>query len=840
MGKRICPPRIYRSILVLGLLLSLRPTSSPAQTAPRNTETPAAARMRALNNSLLHLHGQMQQAGPNDVASLHSQAANVIAQRAAALSKLIQNDTHAALSFAFSPELLGDLAAKFPQSASLLESHATLTGQVQHWIADYPGLKSSRSIWRMNAGGRALNLYFAGQEPTDLKSDQLLQATGVVSGSQMAVETSILLPSSSASSLPLNSGSLVARASHKQQWPMFLSLICALVFSMPGLGWEARAVRGRALAFLKQFSIFGLVFVLAICTSTPLYAQNSCSTKGVQNTVVLMVNLPNGTLPVGVTQAAMQDVFFASNTPGASLDGFLREASYGQASATGGVFGPFNLTGTYTSCTDVGGAILNDAIAAAVASGVNLNNYTRVFLVFPDIFGCGWAGFASNSCTIASSSGTFSASVAFLAARYATPRDQGAQVASHEIGHNLGLLHSGTIAAGTDALGPVSSPGSVTDMGDYWSTLGAPALGLYPAPQKAEVTGWMVSGTNFQTVSSSGTYTLEPLEVNPPGLQALKVERGTGNNAWLWIEYRQPLGSYDSTLFSQPFSGALIHYEDSTTPLGHTYLPNFTPSDTSGNSPALAAGQTWTDPYSNLSLSVLSATSSGLTVNVNYGAAPCTPANPTVTVSPLDPSIYAGNSAVYTLSISNNDSSGCSSTTFGLGSTQPPNWPTSFSANSVTLNPGQSASATMYKMGPSGTPAGTYAVDASAANNAYVGSGKANVTVMAAPTLTASVTVPASSYTLRSTVPITASVMNGGVPASGASVTFTLTAPNGSTTTQTVTTGPTGTATWSYKTSSRSAPGTYVVSGQATLTSGSKRTQTTQSATSNTATFTLQ
>src|SRR5207253_6738147 len=130
------------------------------------------------------------------------------------------------------------------------------------------------------------------------------------------------------------------------------------------------------------------------------------------------------------------------------------------------------------------------------------------------------------------------------------------------------------------------------ELGDYWSTM-SQNLGIYPAQQKAEILNWMASGANYQVVQSSGTWSLQPLEVSPAGLQALKVQRGTGNNAWLWVEYRQPIGNYDSTLSPQPFSGALIHYEDSSTAPGHTYLTNFTPSNTSWNSPALAAGKTW-------------------------------------------------------------------------------------------------------------------------------------------------------------------------------------------------------------------------------------------------------
>src|SRR6266849_7321236 len=162
----------------MAVAMLLGSTAGLAQTPSTDSDSPAAARMRALNNSLLNLHGQMQSRA-NDFGPLHIQADKVIAQRSAALTQLIQNDPHAALTFALSPELLADMAAKFQRSASSLELHATVTGQVQHWIADYPGLMRSRSIWRMNVGGRSLDLYFDGQEPANLKSNQLLQATGV-------------------------------------------------------------------------------------------------------------------------------------------------------------------------------------------------------------------------------------------------------------------------------------------------------------------------------------------------------------------------------------------------------------------------------------------------------------------------------------------------------------------------------------------------------------------------------------------------------------------------------------------------------------------------------------
>ena len=845
MTRQICAPRIYGHTFLLAVVAFLGCTHAFSQTS---VDTPAAARVRTLNNSLLNLHAQMQQSGANS-RWLRGQAAAVIAQRAATMASLIQNEPKAALRFAFSPELLADLSAKFPQSSSSLESHATITGPVLHWIADYPHSQTAKSVWQMNVQGKRLTLYFAGKEPANFRSGDLLQVNGVVSGAQMAVEKGSPVASSSAASLdskPTSNSIYKHRA--LQSWQVFGFVLFGLVLGLPATDKDRRQLRAQFSGLFRQAGICALMLAVILWSSAPGYAQNSCTTKGVQNTVVLLVNLPNGSLPPAITPAAMQDVFFASNTAGVSLDGFLREASYGQTSATGDVFGPYNLAGNYTSCQDVSGAILNDAVAAAIASGVNFNNYTRMFLVFPDIFNCGWQGFASvGGCSTYTSSGTFAMTTAYLSAVAMTPRSSGVQVASHEIGHNFGLLHSGTLTSATasDVIGPLTAPGSEADLGDYWSTMGEAVLGLYPASQKINTLGWMTNPTNYKVVNTSGSYTIEPLEANPQGLEVLQIQRGTGNPGYyLWVEYRQPTGNYDSTLMcdycrggTSDFSGALIHYQDPTTSPAHTYLPNFTPSDPSWNSPALAVGQSWTDPYSNLSLSVTSATSTGLTLNVSYGAVPCTQANPTVTMTPQNPSVNAGNQTSYSITVTSNDSSGCSANTFMLSSSQPSTWPTNFSPTSLTLSPGQSGNATMYKTSPSGTAPGTYGVDSAAADNSNQGNANANVTVVSAPALSLTVSVPSPSYTRRSVVPITATALYGGTAASGANVTFTLLTASGSTVTQSSTTNSNGIATWNYKLGPKSSTGTYSVSAQASYTPPGGAG--TQPVTSNTASFTV-
>ena len=50
------------------------------------------------------------------------------------------------------------------------------------------------------------------------------------------------------------------------------------------------------------------------------------------------------------------------------------------------------------------------------------------------------------------------------------------------------------------------------------------------------------------TVQNSGTYNVAPWGIQTSAPQVLKVQRGTGNPDWLWIEYHQPTGNYEADM----------------------------------------------------------------------------------------------------------------------------------------------------------------------------------------------------------------------------------------------------------------------------------------------------
>ena len=465
---------------------------------------------------------------------------------------------------------------------------------------------------------------------------------------------------------------------------------------------------------------------------------STCSTTGTQYIAVLLVTFPGVTPPSSVTATSMQNAFFGDT--GRSVDNFWKEASQGKTSATGQAFGWFTLDRAY-SCTEY--YQMRDAAIRAADSAVDFRTFNRVMLVFPKPTGCTWAGLGTLGCSTLSSShdGNFTASVAWLIADYITTLDNAVKLATHEGGHNLGLHHARTFDYGAVALGALGSTGTVSEYGDNFSTMGSWNFGHYSASNKVRL-GWFNTSVNAPTIESSGVYDVAPFGQTTPGRQALKIRRGTGNNAWLWLEYRKPLGLFESALSSQIYSGATIRYEEGTT--SYSNLLDHTPETSAWTDPALVAGKTWTDPYSDVSIEVLSATASTLSVAVTYGATPCVHTAPTVSVSPANPSGTAGSNLNYTVTVTNRDSSGCSPATFAPGSSAPTGWTTSHSTSGLTVNPGAAATFTMTKAIPTGTAAATYGVNVSVSDADHNQSASASATVTTAtctrtqPTLTLS------------------------------------------------------------------------------------------------------
>ena len=673
MNARSAPlrPSPFRRAMALAVLgASACSASALAQDASR------ADQVRDYNAQVLKLQAELRRsrAGVPGAGT-----AEVLAIRAATLRTLMKTDPTAADKLAFPATVLEQLAASFPGQAASLEQRGRWEGEFEYTIEDGTDLKSHRNVYRLHRAGEVLEVQFAGGEPPGLTSGRKLGLSGVRSGRRMVATEVELLDA---------------------------------------------AMDGQA---------------------TTSSTTATCGPTGPQNVVTVLVNLPSYKLASGMTHDFVRGVLLGNahaptsqSSPDRSVSDFWQQSSDGKTwidPVNTQVVGPVELTSDFNK-DSTGNAYcdyygLADAAIRAADGQVNFKQFTRVLFVMPGNGACSWAGVANVGCRSMSSpgDGSFTASSAWQKSGSMGSRGNGVQLTTHEMGHNLGLSHASSRDFGTEALGSVGAAGSLSEYGDPTSTMGSWNFGFYASSHAANQLRWLSLGSNYVTVEAGGTYTIQNYEGRPAGVKALKVRRGTGNEAWLWIESRQSTGIYSSALSASLFTGALIHYQDSTTG-GKSHLLDFTPATSSFADAALQLGQTWTDPYSNVSVTVTGVTPSALTVAVNYGAVPCVAGAPTVTASPTGTSTEYGSNATFNVTVKNNDSGSCASQAVTLGATAPSGWSQAFGSGSFTLAPGQSATTTLLLGVPAPYALGTYEVTASASARSGSASARQNVTVI--------------------------------------------------------------------------------------------------------------
>ncbi|MBL8292324.1 MAG: hypothetical protein JNN08_10840 [Bryobacterales bacterium] len=664
---------LIRHVLCLISLAVLLMVTASAPAQQNNKE----ATVRNHNQSALVLFDQLRAASPDQVTSFQSQLVDVLRERQASLAELIEDNPGAALRLVFSPDLLANIRSAMPPNRDYLEKPGRWSGTLEALVADDLKTKTAKHVFRLKSSDRSRTIHLAGPEP-EWTSGVRVTVSGVEADGAVAAQTAEVAPQ--------NTGGPVGMA---------------------------------------------------------------CGNTGAQNTATILVNLPNYTLDAGVDAEHLKGVMWGNSysskqsTPNWSVDDFWQQNSDGLASMpyTGGkVVGPYLLAGNFN--TDGTGAAYCDyqglvqAAMNAADTDVNFQNFNRVVVVFPYNGSCSWSGLSSLGCWTNSTGGdgNFTSSVSWLRSDQIKTRQTGVQLATHELGHGLGINHSSSRNFSGNPrppLGGLGVLGTVDEYGDSFSTMGSWNFGFYATPHAQKVLGWLPDGT-YQVVSATGQYQVEAYETRNAGSQvkALKIVRDAGTGAHLWLEYRSNSGIYDGNIGSQAWSGALLHYEDSFTGT-RSHLLDFTSSTTTFTDPALAVGETWTDPYTNLSVTVNSISGTKLNVTVAYGAAPCTLANPTVTLSPSTITVNPSSNAVFSVTVKNNDSSVCSAATFGLMSAQGSGFTGTLSPTSLTLAPGATGTVTLTEK--SGTTTGNFPVTVQATNNAnivYSGSGSATVSVV--------------------------------------------------------------------------------------------------------------
>ncbi len=508
------------------------------------------AQLRGLNSAVLQVLSEQLTASPSQQAALRNRAAVVLAERVETLEHLIEEHPRIALSYAFSEDLLTQLAGAFPSSASLLEEQGAWSGVLQQLVINQESLDTQTTVTDLVVGGESYRIYFTDDATGDAKSGDQAVVTGVRAGGSIA-----------------------------------------------GVDTE---------------------------TTGSITAADTCSdTTGDQKIAFLMITFPDTSFPTDVTRPGLLDIGFSAAP--ASVNTYFIENSYNTASATTASGDVYPLDGSSylldpAPDTDPYGCstaardynqIIDAALKKASADGFVPENYHRIAFVHPTPAGVSscWYGLGSLGCWGARPDNSAPASYSWLHTNAMDSRAEGVRVAAHEVGHNMWLHHSGSLDFGAEPLGPPDpAGGSHGEYGDPYSVMGS-SRGHFTPYQKNQL-GWYASDSgsySVQTVDANGTFYLHPAESSATGVKGLKIKRGTDttNNNWLWIEYRDNSGDFDTTTTtSSDMSGALIRYDDSRNDSGthrhKTYLLDFHPETGTFGDPALAVGETWSDAYSNL------------------------------------------------------------------------------------------------------------------------------------------------------------------------------------------------------------------------------------------------
>jgi hypothetical protein len=532
-------------------------------------------------------------------------------------------------------------------------------------------------------------------------------------------------------------------------------------------------------------------------------------TFGPQSTLVILVNFQDDAIQP-YTVSDVQNVFSGT------VNSFFVENSYGQTSIVPTVVGWFTIPESVTACNTT--QIATDAQNAAVAAGVTLASYTRYVYLFPTDNACPFSGMSQVGGNPSQSwlNGTL--------APY---------VVNHELGHAFGLWHAHLFDCGTSAT--ICSSPNIVEYGDPVDVMGIAQTASpdYNAFQKERL-GWLNYGASpsVQTVTSSGTYTIYPYELGGQGPNALKVLKSTnsttGAKTWYYLEQRQATG-FDAFLagtfsYTQNETEGVLFHLGTDGDGGTSDLLDMTPATPTLSGwldMSLVVGQSFQDSTAGVTFTPTAVSSSGgATIQITMNGSSCTQAGPTVSVTPSQSqAVTPGTAVSFTATLTNNDSSGCSSSTFNLADVLASGWSGVWSASSLSLLPGKSGSATLMVTSPTGTAGGSYNVGINAYNAAassYAGSAMASYVVATSGPLSLSVTTNHSSYLPGQTVGISVTALSGTSPAAGASVTATITAPGGKLTTLKGTTGSGGVALLNYKLSNGAAAGTYQIGAAAT------------------------
>jgi len=228
------------------------------------------------------------------------------------------------------------------------------------------------------------------------------------------------------------------------------------------------------------------------------------ATFGPQRTAVILVTYQDTPTPSWMSSDRVRNIILSDDP--ASVSNFFREASYGQTWLTGDVYGPYVMPMNQQGCPRGSIATYADQATRAQVGTTAMAAFHHFVYVFPSS-SCGWRGTATVG---------GSPSQAWINGDVST------SVVGHEMGHNLGLMHSNKLVCDGVSVGPNCTP---VEYGDLFDMMGSVTTMHFNAIQKQNL-GWLdyPGMPPITTVQTSGVYTIDPYETMGTNPKALRVK----------------------------------------------------------------------------------------------------------------------------------------------------------------------------------------------------------------------------------------------------------------------------------------------------------------------------
>ncbi|MBP6912221.1 MAG: hypothetical protein KBB88_03430, partial [Candidatus Pacebacteria bacterium] len=423
-----------------------------------------------------------------------------------------------------------------------------------------------------------------------------------------------------------------------------------------------------------------------------------------KNVVVMKINFADS-LGIPYSDTDLSNVLINDTD---SVKNYMLENSLGGVNVNATIVPEtFTLTYPYISnqvCDLMGWADQADSMAKK-AGIVFPSNVIKVYIFGYSPCGC------SGAATIALGNGAMSTTPTRVWINDVQPKS----VWDHEFGHTVGAEHSGSISCGGVALDPTYATCTVNTYGDKYDVM-ALANNVSPVNHmnvyhKNEI--GIFDSTNIQTVTTSGTYTISPLETGSTGTKALKIYKSNTDD-YYWVDFRKAFG-FDANLPIAYTSGASLFIEDHDALnrlnlFGNPSLRiDLTPGDNTLSNAPFTDGQVFNDTVNGISIKQISHTLDSVTIEVNFydAQSSCFRIAPTWTAVGSTPSFQ------------NNDTTPCGTSSFSVSANAPSGWNVNFPNSNPSLTSGGNASLGMIQITPkSNTSDGVYPISVVVTNTA--------------------------------------------------------------------------------------------------------------------------